>query len=84
MNKPSDNVVSSVNMIVMLISLLLTIPPDISIVAKITSDDSKPLNVDDVNVISATIEINNNYNRRHMHVSYYKINTFIINDCHCR
>ena len=37
-------------------SLLLTIPPDIPIVADTTSDDSKPLNVDDVNVINATIE----------------------------
>ena len=37
-------------------SLLLTISPDIVIVAGITPDDSKPLNVDDVNVINATIE----------------------------
>ena len=44
------------NMIGILISLLLTIPPDIAIVADITPDDSKPLNVDDVNVIIATIE----------------------------
>ena len=39
-----------------LISLLLTIPPDIVTVADITPDDSKPLKVDDVNVIEATIE----------------------------
>ena len=37
-------------------SLLLIIPPDIAIVADITPDDSKPLNVDDENVIIATIE----------------------------
>ena len=43
-------------MIGILISLLLTIPPDIVILADITPDDSKPLNVDDVNVINATIE----------------------------
>ena len=44
------------NVIGILISLLLKIPPDIVIVADITPDDSKPLNVDDVNVIIATIE----------------------------
>ena len=43
-------------MIRILISLLLTIPPEIVILADITLDDSKPLNVDDVNVINATIE----------------------------
>ena len=43
-------------MIRILISLQLTIPPDIVIIADITPDDSKPLNVDDVNVIDATIE----------------------------
>ena len=44
------------NVIGISISLLLTIPPDIAIVADITPDDSKPLYVDDVNVINATIE----------------------------
>ena len=39
-----------------LISLLLTIPPDIITVAIITPDDSVPLNVDDVNVITATVQ----------------------------
>ena len=43
-------------MIGILISLLLTIPPDIVILADITPADSKPLNVDDVNVIITTIE----------------------------
>ena len=43
-------------MIGILISLLLTIPPDIVILADIIPDDSKPLNVDDINVINATIE----------------------------
>ena len=38
------------------ISLLLTIPPDIITVADITSDDSVPLNVDDENVIIATVQ----------------------------
>ena len=45
-----------VNVIGILISLLLTIPLDIVILADITPDDSKPLNDDDVNVINATIE----------------------------
>ena len=44
------------NVIATLISLLLTIPPDIVILTDITPGDSKPLNVDDVNVINATIE----------------------------
>ena len=43
-------------MIGILISLLLTIPPDIVIIVDTTPDDSKPLNVDDVNVIIATKE----------------------------
>ena len=43
-------------MIGIFISLLLTIPPDIVILVDITPDDSKPLNVDDVKVINATIE----------------------------
>ena len=38
------------------ISLLLTIPPDIITVADITPDDSVPLNVDDENVIIATVQ----------------------------
>ena len=42
-------------MIGTLITLLLTIPPDIITVADITPDDSVPLNVDDENVIIATI-----------------------------
>ena len=46
----------SVKMIGTLISLLLTIPPDIITVADITPDDSDPLNVDDVNVITATVQ----------------------------
>ena len=40
----------------MLISLLLTIPPDITTVADITPDDSVPLNVDDWNDILATVQ----------------------------
>ena len=43
-------------MIGILIFALLTIPPDIVMLADITPDDSKPLNVDDVNVINATTE----------------------------
>ena len=43
-------------MIGTLISLLLTIPPDIRTVADITSDDSVPINVDDGNVIIATVQ----------------------------
>ena len=43
-------------MIDTLISLPLTIPPDIIIVADITPDDSDPLNVDDSNDIIATIQ----------------------------
>ena len=39
-----------------LISLLLTIPPDITTVADITPDDSVPLNVDDLNDILATVQ----------------------------
>ena len=50
------NAVLVVNMIGILMSSLLTTPPDIVILADITPDDSKPLNVDDVNVINATIE----------------------------
>ena len=46
----------SVKMIGTLISLLLTIPPNIITVADITPDDSVPLNVDDVNVITATVQ----------------------------
>ena len=38
------------------ISLLLTTPPDIITVADITPDDSDPLNVDDENVINATVQ----------------------------
>ena len=38
------------------IFLLLTIPPDIITVAITTPDDSDPLNVDDVNVITATVQ----------------------------
>ena len=43
-------------------------PPDILITADNTSDDSKPLNVDDVNSTIATIELdnNNNYTERHV------------------
>ena len=43
-------------MIGTLISLLLTIPPDIVTVADITPDDSVPLNVDVENVILATVQ----------------------------
>ena len=39
-----------------LISLLLTIPPDIITIADITPDDSVPLNVDVENVILATVQ----------------------------
>ena len=38
------------------ISLLLITPPDITTVAEITPDDSDPLNVDDENVINATVQ----------------------------
>ena len=38
------------------ISLLLTTPPDIITVADITPDDSDPLNIDDENVIIATVQ----------------------------
>ena len=38
-----------------LISLLLTTPPDIIIVADTIPDDSDPSNVDDENVIFATV-----------------------------
>jgi len=48
--------VPGVKVIGTLISLLLTIPPDIIIVADITLDDSVPLNVDDSNVIIATVQ----------------------------
>ena len=48
--------VPSVKVIGTLISLLLTIPPDIITVAIITLDDSDPLNVDDPNVIIATVQ----------------------------
>ena len=46
----------AVKVIGTLISLLLTIPPDIITVAIITLDDSDPLNVDDSNVIIATVQ----------------------------
>ena len=45
----------SVKVIGTVISLLLTIPLDIITVADITPDDSDPLNVDDENVIIATV-----------------------------
>ena len=48
--------VPAVKVIGTLISLLLTIPPDIITVADITPDDSDPLNVDDPNVIIATVQ----------------------------
>ena len=48
--------VPSVKVIGTVISLLLTIPPDIITVADITPDDSVPLNVDDENVIIATVQ----------------------------
>jgi len=48
--------VPGVKVIGTLISLLLTIPPDIIMVADITPDDSDPLNVDDSNVIIATVQ----------------------------
>ena len=38
------------------ISLILTTPPDITTVADILLDDSDPLNVDDENVIIATVQ----------------------------
>ena len=41
---------------VTLISLLLTTPFNIIILADITLDDSSPLKLDDVNSITATIE----------------------------
>ena len=39
-----------------LTSRLLTIPPNIITVADITPDDSDPLNIDDENIIIATIQ----------------------------
>ena len=48
--------VSLVKVIDTLISLLLTIPPDIITVTDINPDTSDPLNVDDVNVIIATVQ----------------------------
>ena len=39
-----------------LMFLLLTIPPDITTVVDITSDVSVPLNVDDPNIIIATVQ----------------------------
>ena len=48
--------VPAIKVIGTLISLLLTIPPDIITVAIITPDDSDPLNVDDPNVIIATVQ----------------------------
>ena len=48
--------VPSVKVIGTVISLLLITPPDIITVADITLDDSDPLNVDDENVIIATIQ----------------------------
>ena len=50
------NAVPGVKVIGTLISLLLTIPPAITTVADITWDDSVPLNVDDWNVIIATVQ----------------------------
>ena len=46
----------------MLISILLVNPPAIVTVADNTADDSKPLNADDVNATTTTMEkdINNN------------------------
>ena len=46
----------SVKVIGTVISLLLKIPPDIITVADNTPDDSDPLNVDDENVIIATVQ----------------------------
>ena len=48
--------VPPVKVIGTVITLLLTIPPDIITVADITPDDSVPLNVDDENVIIATVQ----------------------------
>jgi len=48
--------VPGVKVIGTLISLLLTIPPDIIIATDIILDDSDPLNVDDSNVIIATVQ----------------------------
>jgi len=55
----NDNVpvaVPGVKVIGTLISLLLTIPPDIIMVADIIVDDSDPLNVDAPNDIIATVQ----------------------------
>ena len=46
----------SVKVIGTVISLLLTIPPDIITVADNTPDDSDPINVDDENVTIATVQ----------------------------
>ena len=47
--------VPAVKLTGILISLLLTTPPDIIIVADTIPDDSDPSNVDDENVIIATV-----------------------------
>ena len=70
-----------VNVIGILISILLVIPPDIAIVADNTIDDSKLLNMDNVKAITATIELDNNNNYAKTNVI---IITIIINDHYCR
>ena len=59
-----------VNVIGILISILLVIPPDIATVADNTLDDSKLLNMDDVKVITATIELDNNNYYAKTNVTY--------------
>ena len=59
-----------VNVIGILISILLVIPPDIETVADNTLDDSKLLNMDDVKAITATIELDNNNYYAKINVTY--------------
>ena len=42
--------------------MLLVTPPAIVTVVDNTADDSKPLNTDDVNAITTTMQIDNNNN----------------------
>ena len=49
------NAVPGVKLTGILISLLLTTPPDIIRVADTIPDDSDPLNIDDENVIVTTV-----------------------------
>ena len=59
-----------VNVIGILISILLVIPPDIATVADNTLDDSELLNMGDVKAITATIELDNNNNYAKINITY--------------